>query len=236
MRRTKKIPEAVPRGFLNANTRANLANAVYFKAPWEQAFFDSMTKPMPFTTKGGDKTVPTMSQTGNYALGRIAGGRVLEIPYGGEPLGFVVVLPDDKRGLSALEARLTGEALRRAFSALSPARAEVHLPKFTFRTFVDLTPALAKMGMADAFAPGQANFEGIDGTRDLFVSGVVHASYIDVNEKGTEAAAATVMGIGSGAAPADKPVPFFVDRPFAFFVRDRTTGVVLFMGHVTDPS
>jgi serpin B len=263
----KRIPQLLGPTDLDSRTRLVLVNAIYLKANWEQEFSADETKPAPFTRLDGTPvTVPTMYTVRGggvtyrpipYAHG--SGWQAVELRYkggagyGNAPLAMTLVLPDD---LAAFEKSLNAAQLERISSALAnqrkafgkpgfvesyPYDLHLYLPRFSIETRADLPPVLDALGMPLAFDPEAADFTGIHVHENvidrLYISRVIHQANIDVNEKGTEAAAATavVMATGGGPSPL-KEITLRLDHPFLFFVRDLDTGAVLFMGQVTDPS
>jgi len=233
-----RIKDIVPAGMPTTDTRMTLANAIHFKASWEAAFRPEATKPEPFTVKEGVVvSAPTMRRTDHRRYGATEDAALLEIPYRGGDATFVVVLPKAKDGLDAVVRGLSGERLQKAIDGMSSTRVALALPKFTFTSETDLAKVLPAMGMEDAFSPKAADFTGITKTEPLFIGAVLHKAFVAVDENGTEAAAATVVGMvaGSAARPED-PVSFVVDHPFLFLIRHATTGAVLFVGRVDDPT
>jgi serpin B len=235
-----KIKDLIPSGLLNEMTRLVLTNAVYFKGKWQQPFKPDATKPAPFFLSAGKQAdVPMMYQKqrcrfGKFDLAGQAGLQVLELPYQGDELSMVVLLPNQKDGLSALEKQLTVENLKLWTTKLSLPEVKIWLPKFKLSAEFQLRDVLADLGMPLAFTPHRADFSGMDGQHDLYISAVVHKAYVDVNEEGTEAAAATGVAVGAMAMPANPP-EFRADHPFLFLIRDKKTGCILFMGRMTDP-
>lgn len=227
-----KIKDLLPSGVLDSLTRLVLGNAVYFKAPWETKF-DAAT-PKPFTkTDGSVISVPTMRVAGHTFTGRYgegAGWKAGEIPYLGGELSMVVVVPDD---LKAFEASLDGATLAGVIAGLHDSLTNAQMPKFTFRTSVQLQDQLGALGMPLAFGR-DADFSGMDGRKDLFVKAVVHQAFIAVDEEGTEAAAATAVVAELKSLRVGKVL--VADRPFLFVITDNKTGTPLFLGRVTDPS
>jgi serpin B len=236
-----KIPELVPPGVLTGNTRLVLANAVYFKGAWASKFDKERTAQSPFQA-GGTKEVPVqmMYQRHHFGYGATADAQLLEMPFEGHRLALVVILPNKKDGLPALEASLSPVKLNELLGRiLHGDEVEVYLPRFKFESSLDLARTLAAMGMPSAFAGGAADFSGMDGTRDLFIGSVIHKATVEINEEGGEAAAATAVEVGvkSEALPKDRQTPVFrADHPFLFLIRDRETGEILFLGRVADPS
>ena len=233
-RTREKIPELLSQGAIRPDTRLVLTNAIYFKGTWVDAFDPKRTRDLPFhLTPEKSIQTPMMFRDGKYAYAETEDIQALELPYRGEDLSMVVVLPKQVDGLTALERSLTPDALAEWTQSLASSEVDVYLPKFTFRDQSTLNGVLAQMGMTDAFGSG-ADFSGMTGRRDLYLSVVVHEAFVEVNEEGTEAAAATgVVATLTSLRPA-QPV-FRADRPFLFLIRERATGAILFMGRVADP-
>ncbi|MEX0669843.1 MAG: serpin family protein [Pirellulales bacterium] len=242
----KKIPELLKAGTLTPLTRLVLTNAVFMKAPWAEPFERSATRPESFFV-AADKPVdvPFMHREATLAAGRVGEGdaaaTVCEIPYAGNRLAMVIVVPEKRAGHAAVLGGLDGDWRAKWTGANGPAvrrrKVILALPKWTAQKPLSLNDALNAMGMKAAFVGGEADFSGIDGTRELFVSAVVHKGFVDVSEEGTEAAAATGVAIGVRSAMPMPEEPFVVkaDRPFAWAVVERGTGAILFAGVVTDP-
>jgi serpin B len=227
----KRIPDLL--ASLDPMTRLVLVNAIYLKAPWRTAFEDRGTQDAPFTTGSGSQvSVPTMNGMieARYAAG--AGWRAVELPYVGGSLAMTIVVPDD---MASFERSLDDASFGQITTALKNAEVSLSLPRFKTETRVDLADALAGMGMGDAFDPDRADFSGITTDEQLYIGEVVHQANINVDEKGTEAAAATAVVMKATASPA-QPVSLNVDRPFLFAVRDTRTGAILFVGRIVDPS
>jgi serpin B len=242
----KKIDELLKPGVLSPLTRLVLTNAVYMKAAWATPFEKAATAPKPFTLSPGKAAdVPFMHRSGRMTAGKAGEGpravTLCEIPYdAGGQLAMVVIVPDAVDGLAAVLSGIDGRTLwgwQRGGGTLRPRQVNLAVPKWTARKPLSLNAALASMGMKKAFAAGVADFSGIDGTRDLFVSAVVHEGFVEVSEEGTEAAAATgvVIGVRSALPPQEEPLEVRADRPFAWAVVHQGTGAVLFAGVVTDP-
>jgi serpin B len=164
-----------------------------------------------------------------YAKG--SGWQAVELPYIGKGLAMTIIVPDD---LAAFSARLTDDRFAGIVSGLKPRLVHVTLPRFGFTTRQDLATVLAELGMPAAFS-SEADFSGITSQERLSISKVIHEANVDVDEKGTEAAAATAVVMGDVSGPTE-PLTVQVDRPFLFGIRDLRTGAVLFLGHVADPS
>jgi serpin B len=240
----KRIQDLIPGGALDKETRLVLVNAIYMKAPWEDQFKAQATKPEPFFIKGGaTKEVPTMIQKEKYGYAKRDGYTAVTIPYTGGEIHFLVLVPDEVQGLGAIEKQLSGAVLSEC--AKLPAREVVlHLPKFKLEPpTISLTEQLQAMGMKTAFnvPEGSANFERMAArspTDYLYISDVFHKTFIALDEKGTEAAAATAVVMAratSAPVQTEKPVEVKVDRPFLFAIQHRASGACLFLGRVTDP-
>jgi serpin B len=230
-----RIRDLFPQGSIDDTTRLVLANAVYFKTRWAEPFEKSRTRLEPFhLSASSGTTTQMMFLTHRFGFARIANGRVLELPYKGEQLSLLVLLPDEVDGLAALEGRLTEDSLRSWTSAIRDRRVRVGLPRFTATGQFTLSQTLAALGMPSAFHETEADFSGMTGKRDLFISLIVHKAFVEVNEEGTEAAAAT--GVVMKVTTVSVSEEFIADRPFLFLIRDRGSGCILFLGRVADPT
>lgn len=227
MQTKNRIPNLLPQGSITTSTRLAVANAVYFKEHWQDEFDRKATHDAPFHTSATEtKQTPMMYESGSFREARIAGARVLELPYREDRFSMLVVLPDAVDGLAAVEQRLSEDDLSKWVSALASKPVHVGLPRFKASWGTNLSPVLAKMGMPLAFDPSKADFSGITGEPELWISTVEHKAFVVVDEEGTVAAA-------TSATNAEE---FLVDRPFLFLIRDELTGCVLFMGRVVDPT
>ena len=230
-----KIKDLIPRGVLDGTTRMVLANAIYFKGKWASQFKPKRTQDEPFALLGGEKvTVPMMHQTQSFGYAETDDVQLLEMPYVGEEVSMVVLLPKKADGLPALEKALTAERLGEWLSGLHMRRTVVTLPRFSMTSQFSLSDTLRAMGMTDAFDADRADFTGMASSRPLFISAVLHKAFVDVNEEGTEAAAAT--GVAIGCAAAGPLTTFRADHPFLFLIRDKRTGSILFLGRVMNPT
>ena len=233
-----KIKELLKPGILNSLTRLTLVNAIYFKGDWTNSFDKSATTESSFFVKQ-DKTVTVsmMHQEQQFRYASSDSLQILELPYSGRDLSMLVLLPAEKKGLSVLEDTITPELLNTFSNSLEETTVSVFIPKFTLTSTFRLDQTLRKLGMTDAFDPMKADFSNMTPDKNkLFIGAVVHKAFIDVNEEGTEAAAATgvVMQLTS-AMPEPAPV-FRADHPFLFIIRENRFGTILFMGRVVDPS
>jgi len=230
-----RIPSLLPAGSISNATRVVLVDTIYFKAAWRYPFDKASTTERTFHAPGRDLQTPTMYQ-GNeqFAVARIKGGQILELPYGAGDLAMDIVLPTARDGLPNLEHALAEGALPGWLSALSYTKVYVHLPRWKSRTSVELRDTLRALGAKSAFDATGADFSGIDGTHPLVLSRVDHEAEVDVTEQGTEATAATAAD-GELAFEESKPVVFQADHPFVYLIRDTKTGAILFLGRLTDP-
>ncbi len=230
-----KIKELVRRQHLAGDTRLVLANAVWFKGKWAVEFDKTLTCDEDWHGAGGVRKTPMMRRKGGCLYHEEADFQAIDLPYQGEQTSMLVVLPRKPDGLAALEGRwAAGHAYAQVTGALAREKAVlVSLPRFRMATESQLRPALSALGAASAFQDG-ADFSGI-GAGPLRISEVVHKAFIEVNEEGTEAAAATAVVMSKSAAVANVPKVFVADHPFLFLIRDRKTNAVLFSGRVLEP-
>ena len=227
-----KIENLVPPGSIDGQTSLVLANAVYFRARWAMPFDPADTQPAAFHVSADRRVqAPMMHRAGGFGYAETDDAKVLSIPYRGYRIAMAVVLPNRRDGLADLEAKLSPKRLD-AWRKAESQWVVVSMPKFKTRTHLDLAAALKTLGMTSAFDE-RADFSGIDGTRTLRLSDAVHQATIDVDEHGTEAAAATAEMVAG--SPENPPV-FTADHPFLFFLFDEDTGAVLFLGRVVDPN
>ncbi len=233
-----KIQDILPPGSLDAATRLVLANAIYFKGLWAEPYEKGATSPQTFHRSASSLArVPLMHHFDNVRYMEESDYQAVELPYKGGELSMVIILPRQIEGCSALENRLNPGLIARLIGRMKKQRVEIFLPRFKLESSLDLSATLAGMGMSSAFGP-QADFSGMDGTKLLFISGVFHKAWGEVNEEGTEAAASTVVGVAASAVMKPPPPPpvFRADHPFIFFIRDTRSGSVLFLGRFADPS
>ncbi len=225
-----RIKDLLPEGSITSSTRLVLANAIYFSAAWATPFEASETADRPFKLAGGAEiAVPTLHQDVELGYGAGSGFRAAELPYDGDQLSMVVVLPDD---LAAFEDGLDVPRLEEVLASLTPHQLALSLPKFKFDAPLGLKDILIELGMEDAFT-ARADFSRIDGARDLVIADVLHKGFVAIDERGTEAAAATAVIFEDTSVP--ERATLAVDRPFFFLIRDRPTGAILFVGRVVDP-
>lgn len=237
-----KVKELIQPGQLLPDAKLVLVNAIYFNADWANKFKGQATFDQPFhVAAGNDVSVPMMHGKGEYKYAEERGKlQVLELPYKGNEVSMIVLLPAEKQKLEALEKEISVENLAKWEAAMTPNPVRISLPKFklTWGT-KNVVENLQKLGIKDAFTYPQADFSGIDGAKNLVISLVLHKAFVEVKEEGTEAAAATAVLMAPGGAPPAPPPSekvFTADRPFLFLIRDNTSGTILFIGRVANPA
>ena len=239
------IRDLIPADALDKTTRLVLANALYLKAPWASEFSQNATQSEPFFVHGSAPVdVPMMRKTDkHFGYARHEGFTVVSLPYAGDDLQFVVLLPDQVNGLHALESKLSGDTLT-SCAKLERRDVDLHLPKFKLESpTIILAEKFEALGMKTAFdkPQGSANFDKMAPRKPddyLYISQIFHKTFIAVDEKGTEAAAATAVAMMAGTAlrsPPPPPIEVKVDRPFVYAIQHVPSGVCLFLGRVTDP-
>jgi serpin B len=232
-----KIKDLIPPGAITNITRLVLTNAIYFKSPWHEKFFKGATKQEDFTRADGSKVkVPLMAKSERLLY--LDGGtyRAVNIPYLGHALSMVVLLPKEAGGLPQFEKGLTAAHLDQILKKMTPHEVNLKLPKFKVTSMFDLGGTLKSMGMPLAFSD-KADFSGMTTQERLFISRVIHKAFVDVNEEGTEAAAATAVIMEGESKPAALPKAVFrADHPFLFLIRENQTGSILFLGRLNDPA
>jgi len=230
-----RIEDLIPQGEIDALTRLVLANAIYFNAAWLNPFEEERTQDGPFyLLDGGQVTVPMMRQTELFGYAEGEGYQAVELPYDGSELSMVILLPRPGE-FEAFEGSLNAARADAVLKELAHKQVALTLPKFEFESGFRLVEALAAMGMPVAFSD-DADFSGMTGNLDLFISAVIHKAFVSVDEAGTEAAAATAVVMEMKAARPTEPVEVTVDRPFVFLIRDIQSGAILFVGRVLNPS
>jgi serpin B len=239
-----RIRDLIPPNGLDATTRLILANAIYLKAPWASEFSDASTKPGPFHVRGGAPVdVPTMHQREGLHYAKRKGFAAVALPYVGDDLQFLILLPDDVNGLRRLESKITADMLTQ-YARMEEKSVELYLPKFKLEPpTVALSQKLQALGMKTAFdvPRGSADFDKMAPRKPddyLYISEVFHKTFIAVDEKGTEAAAATAVAMMTMVGIPEKqpePIVVKVDRPFLYAIQHVPSGACLFLGRVTDP-
>lgn len=231
-----RIKDLIPAGMLSPITRLVLTNAIYFNAAWEYPFGENMTEDGIFyRLDGGEVTAPMMSQKETFGYGEGEGYQAVELLYDGQELSMVILLPASGQ-FEAFEAALDAAQVDGIIESMAERQVNLTMPKFEFDSSFSLQAALAAMGMPIAFTEGLADFSGMAGNQELFISDVVHKAFVSVDEEGTEAAAATAVIVGATAMPPSEAVEVTIDRPFIFLIRDIETGAILFVGRTLDPS
>lgn len=232
-----KIRDLLAPGNVDATTTLILVNAIYFKGLWESQFKPSATQQRDFhLTPQSSKTVDMMHQKGDFKMGHCSDLKVtaLELPYKGSKTSMVILLPENMEGLSVLEENLTAPKLAALLSGMH-VRSDVNLrlPKFKLEQSLGLKDVLMTMGIKDFFSP-LADLSGISDSEKLCASDVIHKAFVEVNEEGTEAAAATAIPIMLMCARFPAEVNFFVDHPFMFLIQSHDPDVTLFMGSIRE--
>lgn len=231
-----KIQNLIPPGAMDDMTRSVLVNAIYFKADWQEQFDPNDTKDAPFHLLDGTQVQSKMmsEQIGGAPYASGVGYQAIELAYEGNTAAMDLIVPDAGQ-YRQFESSLDAQKLDSILKSMQPATVRLAMPKFSFRSNFDLGGTLSELGMPDAFDPNRADFSGMTGKRDLYIGKVIHQAFVAVDEKGTEAAAATAVTMQTMAIPVE-PLTLTVDRPFIFAIRDLQSGQILFLGRVLDPT
>jgi serpin B len=240
----RRIKDLLPNNAINTRSRLVLVNAVYFLAEWQAPFEKSATREETFKADGSRGVkAQMMHQISQLRVSKRPDASMLELPYQGGSVSMLVLLPNRANGLSALEAGISATKISEWRKGLVQKRVNLTLPRFELRSAsIDLKESLKELGMRDAFDSDNADFSGITQTKDprdrLKLDAVMHKAFVKVEEKGTEAAAATAVGMGTtGGPPAEEQVETFrVEHPFLFAIIDRASGLLLFLGRINDPT
>jgi len=227
-----RIKDLLSQGTLNSATRMVLVNAIYFKADWFMVFDPNKTQDAPFHLLDGSETQVKMMSNDLYSTPYTSGDgyQAVELPYMGGTAAMDILVPDEGR-FSEFEAMLDMEKLDGILNSMQPTSVQLGLPKFQYTSQFSLPDQLSALGMPDAFDPNRADFSGMTGNQDLFISDVIHKAFVAVDEKGTEAAAATAVIMQKAMQPVSQII-LTIDRPFIFIIRDTINGQILFMGRV----
>jgi serpin B len=234
------VTELLAQGDVVASTRIVLTNAVYFKSKWQYPFVPGATHEEKFRTPIGAKPARMMRQVSFFRHAHLDDVQLVELPYMGDRISMIVVLPDLANGLDDAERQI-GRSYDRWLAALTMREVNLWLPPWTTRKTLALADLLNAMGMPLAFKPGPsgADFSGMSDQDAFYISAVIQQVFVDSNETGTEAAAATAVVMGMAVSESyplpPRPVVFHADHPFLYIIRDRQTGAVLFLGRVVDP-
>ncbi len=240
----KRIKNLIPPRGVDAETRLVLVNAIYFLAEWVEPFEKFATSSQPFTLASGTKKdVPMMHRRAPLRSAEVDGIKLVELPYKGRDASMLFIVPDKADGLPALEKKLDASTLEKWLSALTMQEASIAIPKLEIEpaSALQLRKPLLALGMVEPLDRQKADFTAIANppkpSDRLFIGDVFHKAFVKVDEKGTEAAAATAVAMPRGAGmPSKPPFQLVADRPFLFLIRDHASGLVLFIGRVTDPS
>ena len=233
----QKIKELIKPGMVDSLTTLVLCNAIYFKGNWLVQFDKKRTKKDNFYISP-DKTIKVamMNQESRYKYKDFGSFSAIELPYEGNDLSMIVFLPKEIDGLAEFEKNLTNSNVKAWIDRLTASyKSEifVSLPEFKTTCEFELSKILSDMGMPSAFSLPPADFSGMTGRKDLFISKVIHKAFVDVNEEGTEAAAATAVVMLEGIS---RPLMFRANHPFVFLIRENQTGSILFIGRIIDPT
>ncbi len=229
-----KINNLLPENSITSDTKMVLVNAIYFKADWLSPFDANDTYDSSFKLlDGSEVTVPMMGQQLYIPYFVGDGYAVAELPYAGESAVMTLLVPDEGR-FEEIEAQIDGAMFNEALANLAPADVTLRMPKFEFESPFNLSDALIDMGMPLAFDENRADFSGMTDQQDLYIGNVIHKAFVAVDEKGTEAAAATAVVMEGATAMMPENV-LTINRPFLFFIRDVETGQILFIGRVLNP-
>jgi len=228
-----RIEDLIPQGAISQMTRLVLTNAIYFNAAWQYPFEEDMTSPGVFYLLNGEEvTVSMMEQRESLSYTEGDNYQAVELPYDGQELSMVILLPDSGQ-FGAFEEAIEYQKVKDIIENLERREVRLTMPKFEFDSSFGLKETLIDMGMPVAFSAG-ADFSGMTGEKDLFISDVIHKAFVSVDEAGTEAAAATAVIMELTAIP-ETPVEVTLNRPFIFLIRDIETGAILFVGRVMNP-
>jgi serpin B len=228
-----RIKDLIPQGAITQMTRLVLTNAIYFNAAWQYPFEEDATSPDVFYLLNGDEvTIPMMEQQESFSYAEDDKYQVVELPYDGQELSMVIILPDSGQ-FETFEEAMDYKQVKDIIECLERQEVRLKMPKFEFDSSFSLKKALTEMGMSVAFSE-EADFSGMTGKKDLFISDVIHKAFVSVDEAGTEAAAATAVIMELTAMP-ETPIEVTLNRPFIFLIRDIETGAILFVGRVMNP-
>jgi serpin B len=237
----QRIKDLLPPRSIDPETRLVIVNAIYFLADWAHPFDASLTQPRDFFVGGSSaRPVPTMTQTSSFSYANASGASLVELPYKDKRTSMYLLVPDARDGLPAIEKTLEA-TFKTLQSKLAAQRVALSLPRFTIDppSSIDLAKVLQELGMVDAFSAAKADFSNIAKPRTpadkIFISAVFHKAFVKVDEKGTEAAAATAVAMPRGGPP-PKLTELRVDHPFLFMIADKPSGMILFIGRVVDPA
>lgn len=230
-----KIVDLIKQKILNSLTRLVLTNAIYFKGRWGSQFKSKYTKEAPFQVSNEEKpNLPLMYQLGKFKYAETDQLQILELPYSGGEIVMDILLPKPESDLASLESNLQSADFQAWLDKMSLKKVDVFLPRFKLERELLLGNYLQSLGMKDAFDENAADFSGMSKTF-LYITHVIHKAFMEVNEEGTEAAAATGVVMDTKSANFNKPLIFRADHPFVFVIRDLKSNSILFMGRMVDP-
>lgn len=230
-----RIKDLIPEGVITSATRLVIANAIYFKADWSLPFDEKDTSPESFTLRTGiQRDVPFMHQTESHRYAQIGDVDVLELRYAGDQASMVILMPPI--GEMSLLRRDIERVVDQALSGMRPTRMRLAMPRWEFSADYGLVSSFKRMGVVAAFDDGKADFSKITTEERLVISDIIHKAFVKVDEKGTEAAAATAVVMRATSAPSGEPLEMKINRPFVFFIRHVPTGAILFSGRVVEPA
>ena len=234
----RKIKGFLPPGAVNQDTRLALINAIYFKGAWLHAFEREKTYHAPFHTSGDRENVfevEMMSRTSkhSYFVDNEHNCQIIELPYSGDDVSMLIILPNKISGVSRLEQMINAEVMAQWIMLLENTTVKVSIPQFILSQHFELKEVVSNLGISDLFEPHLADLSGLTSVESLYVSHIIHKAHVDVNEKGTEAAAAT--GVIMQKRSLDMYPEFYADHPFLFVIYHKSTNAVLFVGRVTRP-
>ena len=232
-----KINDLLAPGSVNSSTRMVLVNAIYFKADWDVPFDANNTSDSTFNLLDGSQSQVKMMNNSELTLSYVKGDgyQAVELPYNGNTAAMGIIMPDEGN-FQNFESTLDAQKISDIFNSMQSTPIALGLPKFTFTTNFSLSDQLKSLGMTDAFDSNKADFSGMTGNHDLFISDVIHKAFVAVDEKGTEAAAATAVIMQAMSMPVQQKVHLVIDHPFIFIIRDLTSGQILFIGRVLNPA
>lgn len=229
----ERIKNLIGEGMLDPSVRLVLANAIYFKGLWEFPFEKKQTQTDIFYAgKDYSKHVRFMNRSVSVKYFEDELAQVIELPYAGKELSMMILLPQETDGIKKLENKLDSALYRKYLDAMYTRKVDVYLPRFKVEAQYNLNDPMKNLGMRSAF-DRRADFSGMTGKKDLFISDVAHKAFVEVTEEGTEAAAAT--GVVMSKTSLVKKLEFKADHPFIYMIRDNRTGAILFMGRLSDP-
>lgn len=231
-----RIKNLLPDGSLDGSTRMVLVNSIYFYGEWEKSFDPKMTVSEPFSAPSKEITTKFLHAKEQFLYSKTDGYSMVELPFKGNDVVLLALLPNEPSGMAELEAKLSADFLKQATSELQSVKVDLKLPKIKLETeSVRIDGQLADMGMPLAFS-SQANFSGISKNNDLKIDKVFHKAFLEFSEKGAEAAAATaVVMVRTAINPANE-IRFWANRPFIFFIWDKKHNIILFMGRIETPN